>query len=222
MTARSSAWALTLVFCAMGCSSSSPAPGAKPSGDDDSNTDSGGSNEPSDAGAKGDSTVPGKDGGDDTTSPRDGGSEAAAANNAAGDAGAAQFCTSFCAGLTHCFGSCSNCSAGDTNIRSAAYASNLTACVGPAIEGLCSDAGAAVQNCQIQAAAATTATPVGSKFCQNLEFTFCSDPNCLADFSSYSDNTISSFSSCNHDLPDASVDGGCNGFYTCIGTILSQ
>jgi hypothetical protein len=221
MTARSSAWALTLVFCAMGCSSStSGAPGMKPTGDDDANNDSGDS-EPSDAGAKGDSTVPHIDGGDDGTSPHDGGSEATVPSNAAGDAGAAAFCASFCAGLTHCFGSCSNCSAGDTSIRTAAYASTLTTCVGPAIENQCGDAGAAVQGCQIQAAAATSPSQIGSKFCQDLEFTFCSDPNCLADFSSYSDKTISSFSSCTHDLPDAS-DGGCTGYYTCVGTILSQ
>jgi hypothetical protein len=210
----------------MGCSSSSSGGPSKPTGDDDSNNDSGG--EPSDAGTKGDSTVVGAEGGgDDGTSPHDGGSEAAALPNgaAAGDAGAAAFCAALCAGLGHCSpdagGPC-NCSAGDTPIRRADYASKLSACVTPAIEAACGDAGGAVQNCQLQAALATSPTQVGSQFCQNLEFTFCSDPNCLADFSSYSDKTISSFSSCAHELPDASVDGGCTGYYTCVGTILSQ
>jgi hypothetical protein len=227
MTARSSAWALSLVFCAMGCSSSSSEGPSKPTGDDDTNNDSGNS-EPSDAGTKGDSTVPGAEGGgDDTSSPHDGGSEAATTPSgaAAGDAGAAAFCAALCAGLAHCSpdagGPCS-CSPGDTAIRRADYASKLSTCVTPAIEAACGAAGDAVQNCQLQAAKATSATQVGSQFCQNLEFTFCSDQNCLVDFGSYSDKTISSFSSCSPDLPDASVDGGCNGFYTCIGTILSK
>jgi hypothetical protein len=227
MTARSSAWALSLIFCAMGCSSStSGAPGAKAMGDDDSKGDSG-DDEPSDAGTKGDSTVSGKDGGDDTSSPHDGGSEAATAPSgaAAGDAGIGEFCAALCAGVAHCspgaVGQC-NCMSGDIAIRRADYASALSKCILPAIEGACSDANGAVQNCAVQTAAATSPTPVVSQFCQNLEFTLCSDPNCLADFGSYSDKTISGFSSCSTNLPDASVDGGCNGYYMCVGTILAK
>jgi hypothetical protein len=155
-----------------------------------------------------------------------GASEAATVNTgAAGDGGASQFCSAVCAGLYACAadagapdaGNC-RCTPGSVAIERADFVEAFTSCVRSAIERDCSDAGGAVQDCQVAAAASIDPSPAAAVFCKNLEFTFCANvlPDCLTNAGIYSDTTISAFANCLPELPDADVDGGCTNFGLCL------
>jgi hypothetical protein len=163
--------------------------------------------------------------GDDASSRRDGASPEASAPSgaAAGEAGAAMFCNQVCAGLLACAagadaGPC-HCDPGSSAIERADYVASLTTCVKNAIIADCSDAGAAVQGCEVSAAVAITPTTSAANFCKNLELTHCSQilPDCLSNAGIYGDTTIATFANCFAELPDADVDGGCVPFGTCLG-----
>lgn len=209
-------------FWVTGCSSASSGSPHNPSGDDiDSSTPADGS-VPEDATVQ---TDDGGTGGDDASSVHHegGGAEASAGDpSPAGDAGAARFCAAICAGLVACAadaGPC-NCSAGSSALERTDFVDGFTSCVKGAIIADCADAGGAVQGCQVAAAAAISPTTAAANFCKNLEFTRCADilPNCLTNAGVYSDTTITAFSSCFPDLPDAAVDGGCVPFGNCLAT----
>jgi len=167
--------------------------------------------------------------GDDAPSPQDGGAAETSVTNAtsAGDAGAAAFCSAVCAGLLACSagvdaGPC-HCSAGSAALERKDFVDTFTSCVQGAIVADCADAGGAVQDCQVSAAAAIAPTPAAANFCKNLEFTFCADvlPDCLTNAGIYSDTTIAALSNCLPDAPDADLDGGCSNFANCLN-IASQ
>jgi hypothetical protein len=188
---------------------------------------------PGDAGSVQDSTVPtGHDGatGDGASSSHDSGMPpVTVVGSPAGEAGAAQFCDQLCAGLVTCAannpdaGPC-HCDPGSSAIERADYVQALGKCVKTAITTDCSDAGAAVEGCQLKAAAAITPSTAAATFCKDLEFTLCSQilPDCLTNAGIYADPTIAAFSSCFSDLPDANVDGGCVPFGTCVATAAAQ
>ena len=168
------------------------------------------------------------DGGHDGGVPQDDGGAADASRvntMPAGDAGAAQFCSAVCAGLYACAadagaldaGSC-HCTAGSAAIERTDFVDAFTSCVRRAIPADCSDAGGAVQGCQLAAAASIDPSPAAAVFCKNLEFTFCANilPDCLTNAGVYSDTTISAFTNCLPELPDADVDGGCTNFGLCL------
>jgi hypothetical protein len=233
MTVRSStrnrarSLACSLACCvsalaAAGCSSSSSTP-PNPAQNDDID-----SSAPSDAGSRDDATTENDSGGsgngDDAPSPQDGGAAETSVTNAtsAGDAGAAAFCSAVCAGLLACSagvdaGPC-HCSAGSAALERKDFVDTFTSCVQGAIVADCADAGGAVQDCQVSAAAAIAPTPAAANFCKNLEFTFCADvlPDCLTNAGIYSDSTIATFAKCLPELPDADVDGGCMNFGVCL------
>jgi hypothetical protein len=211
-------------FVATGCSSSSSTSPTNNAGDDgsapgDDSTPDATTVEPDG------STPPKKDGGGDASSSHDGGtSDAAIATNtgSSGDAGAAAFCAAICAGLEQCSvgvdaGPC-HCSPGSTALERADFVQSWTSCVTPAIEANCGDAGGAVEGCQVNAAAEVDPTAAAAAFCKDLEFTACANvvPNCLTNAGIYSDQTISAFANCFHDLPDANIDGGCVDFGNCL------
>lgn len=164
---------------------------------------------------------------DDSPSPADSGAPEAPTVNtgAAGDAGASQFCAAVCAGLYACAadagvedaGSC-HCTPGSAAIERTDFVEAFTSCVRSAIARDCSDAGGAVQDCQVAAAASIEPSPAAAVFCKNLEFTFCANilPDCLTNAGIYSDTTISAFTNCLPELPDADVDGGCTNFGLCL------
>ncbi len=164
---------------------------------------------------------------DDGSSPRDGSSQDGGMLDAsdplatAGDAGAIEFCAAVCAGLLQCTpdgGPC-NCSPGSATIERTDFVNAFTSCVQSAIVADCTDAGSAVENCQLIAAASITPTVATAAFCKDLEFSYCVNtlPDCLANVGVYSDTTIATFSNCLPDLPDADVDGGCAKFADCLG-----
>ncbi len=229
---RASSLALSLACClsaygVTGCSSSSPSSATTNPADDDSDTGTA-----SDGGSKEDATVEadGGQGGDDTSSPHDGsspqdsGTSEASTENAvaAGDAGAAEFCSAVCAGLLQCAGGVDagpcHCTPGSAAIERTDFVDTFSSCVQGAIAADCSDAGAAVQNCQVTAAAAINPTAATASFCKSLEFSYCDNtlPDCLTNAGVYSDTTVAAFSNCLADLPDADVDGGCTNFANCL------
>jgi hypothetical protein len=181
-----------------------------------------------DAGSMQDGTVPIGDsghGGDDVSSPNDAGKspETSTVNAAsAGEAGAARFCGAVCDGLLACTadaGPC-HCMAGSAEIERTDYVDTFTSCVKSAIIADCADAGGAVQDCQVAAAANIVPTSAATTFCHNLDFTLCAQtlPDCLTNAGIYSDTTIGAFANCFSELPDANVDGGCTNFANCLGT----
>jgi hypothetical protein len=216
-------------FGATGCSSSiATSPNSTQSGDD---SDTG---IPSDAGSKEDATIESGDGGQgggddassphDGSSPQDGGAPEDSGSNAiaAGDAGAAEFCAAVCMGLSQCApdgGPC-HCSPGSAALERTDFVATFISCVQSAIVADCTDAGSAVENCQVTAAAAVTPTVAAAAFCKDLEFSYCENtlPDCLTNAGVYADTTIAAFSNCLQDLPDANVDGGCTAFANCLGT----
>lgn len=142
----------------------------------------------------------------------------------AGDAGAAAFCSAVCSGLLACSagvdaGPC-HCSAGSAALERTDFVDTFTSCVQAAIAADCSDAGGAVQDCQVTAAASINPTPAAATFCKNLEFTLCAAilPDCLTNAGVYSDSTIAAFANCLPELPDADVDGGCTNFGVCLNS----
>jgi len=223
--ARSLACSLACCISALagvGCSSSSSTP-SNPAQSDDVD-----SSAPSDAGSRDDATTENDSGGsgngDDAPSPQDGGAPETSITNAtsAGDAGAAAFCSAVCAGLVACSagvdaGPC-HCSAGSAALERKDFVDTFTSCVQGAIVADCADAGGAVQDCQVSAAASIAPTSAAANFCKNLEFTFCADvlPDCLTNAGIYSDSTIATFAKCLPELPDADVDGGCMNFGVCL------
>jgi hypothetical protein len=235
---RSLVWSLVCGISAfwtlgwtVGCSSSSSgSSNPAQTGDDvDSSAPAdGGAGSGSDATTGGD----GAQGGDDASSPLDDASpsEAAATNAvAAGDGGAGQFCSTLCAGLLACAadagitGMPCNCNPGGAALERTDFVEAFTSCVKSAVVGDCSDAGAAVENCQTSAAAQISPTLAAAAFCKNLEGTLCSNtlPDCLTNAGIYSDTTIAALSNCLPDAPDADLDGGCSNFANCLN-IASQ
>ena len=234
---RSLVWSLVCGISAfwtlgwtVGCSSSSSgSSNPAQTGDDvDSSAPAdGGTGSGSDATTGGD----GAPGGDDASSPLDAAPTEAATTNAAaaGDAGAAQFCSSLCAGLLACAadagitGMPCNCTPGGAALERTDFVEAFTSCVKSAVVGDCSDAGAAVENCQTSAAAQISPTLAAAAFCKNLEGTLCSNtlPDCLTNAGIYSDTTIAALSNCLPDAPDADLDGGCSNFANCLN-IASQ
>jgi hypothetical protein len=228
---RASSLALSLACCLSacclaGCSSSSSVTTNPAQGDDDSDTGT-----PSDGGSKEDATLEGDGGqsGDDASSPHDGSSqdvgtaEASTENAvAAGDAGAAQFGSAVCAGLLQCAGGSDagpcHCTPGSAALERTDFVDTFSSCVQGAIAADCSDAGAAVQNCQVAAAAAINPTAATASFCKSLEFSYCVNtlPDCLTNAGVYSDTAVAAFSNCLADLPDADIDGGCTNFANCL------
>lgn len=166
-------------------------------------------------------------GGSDGSSPGDGGATGASTVNtaASGDAGASGFCSAVCADLYACAadaglqdaGAC-HCTPGSAAIERTDFVEAFTSCVRRGILADCADAGGAVQDCQLAAAASINPSPAAAAFCKNLEFTFCPNivPDCLTNAGIYSDSTISAFTNCLPELPDADVDGGCTGFGACL------
>lgn len=208
---------------ATGCSSSSSgSPTPHPTGDDmDGSVES-------DGGSLQDGTLPIGDsgnGGDDVSSPHDAGKspDAATVNaTSAGEAGATRFCGAVCDGLLACAadaGPC-HCTPGSAALERTDFVDAFTSCVKGAIIADCSDAGGAVEDCQVSAAAAVVPTTAASTFCHNLDFTLCATtlPDCLTNAGIYSDTTIAAFANCFSELPDADVDGGCTNFANCLGT----
>jgi hypothetical protein len=212
-------------YGAIGCSSSSPNSPNPTQAGDDSDTgipdDSGGS--------KGDATVETGDGGrggDDASLPSDAGTPETSTNTlAAGEAGANEFCAAVCMGLLECAadsgpdaGAC-HCTPGSAALERADFVDTFTACVQSAIVASCADAGNAVQNCQVTAAASINPTVAAAAFCKDLEFSYCDNtlPDCLTNAGVYADTTIAAFSNCMTNLPDADVDGGCTAFANCLG-----
>lgn len=170
-------------------------------------------------------------GGDDASSPLDATPTEAAATNAvaAGDAGAAQFCASLCAGLLACAADAGitampcNCTPGGAALERTDFVEAFTSCVKDAVLGDCSDAGAAVENCQTSAAAQINPTLAAAAFCKNVEGTVCTNtlPDCLTNAGIYSDTTIAALSNCLPDVPDADIDGGCTNFAICLNAASS-
>jgi hypothetical protein len=167
-------------------------------------------------------------GGDDGPSPSDGGvPETSVVNSAAaaGDAGASRFCSAICADLYACAadagvedaGAC-HCTPGSAAIERSDFVEVFAACVERGILADCSDASGAVQDCQVAAAASIDPSLAAAAFCKSLEFTFCANvvPDCLTNAGIYSDTTISAFTNCLPELPDADVDGGCTRFGVCL------